>query len=70
MTDVWRMPAIGRWEKTEQEEEFCKLSKARREEIEDPEKYNHLISHIEDLHKLPDLLKIHGDNSGDTQTPF
>ena len=121
MTDVWRMPAIGRWEKTcgkhptqkplrllvrmilastnqgdwildpfcgssttgiaanlcgrrfaglEQEEEFCKLSKARREEIEDPEKYNHLISHIEDLHKLPDLLKIHGDNSGDTQPPF
>ena len=121
MTDVWRMPAIGRWEKTcgkhptqkplrllvrmilastnqgdwildpfcgssttgiaanlcgrhfaglEQEEEFCKLSKARREEIEDPEKYNHLISHIEDLNKLPDLLKIHGDNSGDTQTPF
>ena len=121
MTDVWRMPAIGRWEKTcgkhptqkplrllvrmilastnqgdwildpfcgssttgiaanlcgrrfaglEQEEEFCKLSKARREEIENPEKYNHLISHIEDLHKLPDLLKIHGDNSGDAQTPF
>lgn len=113
MTDVWRMPAIGRWEKTcgkhptqkplrllvrmilastnegdwildpfcgssttgiaanlcgrrfaglEQEEEFCKLSKARREEIEDPEKYNYLISHIEDLQKLPDLLKIHGDD--------
>ena len=87
MTDVWRMPAIGRWEKTcgkhptqkplrllvrmilastnqgdwildpfcgssttgiaanlcgrrfagiEQEESFCRLSKARREEIENP----------------------------------
>lgn len=54
----------------EQEEEFCKLSKARREEIEDSEKYNYLISHIEDLQKLPDLLKIHGDDSGDIQTPF
>lgn len=54
----------------EQEEEFCKLGKARREEIEDPEKYNYLISHIEDLQKLPDLLKIHGDDSGDIQTPF
>lgn len=97
MTDVWRMPAIGRWEKTcgkhptqkplrllvrmilastnqgdwvldpfsgssttgiaanlcgrrfaglEQEEEFCKLSKARREELENLESYDNLISHI------------------------
>ena len=34
----------------EQEEEFCKLSKARREEIENLEDYDNLINHIEDLH--------------------
>lgn len=33
----------------EQEKEFCKLSKARREELENIENYNNLISHIEDL---------------------
>ena len=103
MTDVWRMPAIGRWEKTcgkhptqkplrllvrmilastnqgdwildpfsgssttgiaanlcgrrfaglEQEEGFCKLSKARREEIENLNNQNILIEHIDDLHFL------------------
>lgn len=103
MTDVWRMPAIGRWEKTcgkhptqkplrllvrlilastnqgdwildpfsgssttgiaanlcgrrfaglEQEEGFCKLSKARREEIENLYNQNILIEHIDDLHFL------------------
>ena len=100
MTDVWRLPAIGRWEKTcgkhptqkplrllvrmilastnpgdwildpfsgssttgiaanlcgrrfagiEQEEEFCRMSKERREEMENIENYGNLISHIEDL---------------------
>ena len=103
MTDVWRMPAIGRWEKTcgkhptqkplrllvrmilastnqgdwildpfsgssttgiaanlcgrrfaglEQEEGFCELSKARREEIENLNNQNILIEHIDDLHFL------------------
>lgn len=121
MTDVWRMPAIGRWEKTcgkhptqkplrllvrmilastnqgdwildpfsgssttgiaanlcgrrfagpEQEEEFCKLSKARREEIENLENYNNLISHIEDLHKLQDCSMVSEDISGNIQIPF
>ena len=121
MTDVWRMPAIGRWEKTcgkhptqkplrllvrmilastnqgewildpfsgssttgiaanlcarrfagiEQEEEFCKLSKARREEIENPENYNNLINHIEDLQNLKDACKVKEDVLGYIQTPF
>ena len=103
MTDVWRMPAIGGWEKTcgkhptqkplrllvrmilastnqgdwildpfsgssttgiaanlcgrrfaglEQEEGFCKLSKARREEIVNLNNQNILIEHIDDLHFL------------------
>lgn len=103
MTDVWRMPAIGRWEKTcgkhptqkplrllvrmiltstnqgdwildpfsgssttgiaanlcgrrfaglEQEEGFCMLSKARREEMENLNNQNILIEHIDDLHFL------------------
>ena len=121
MTDVWRMPAIGRWEKTcgkhptqkplrllvrmilastnqgdwildpfsgssttgiaanlcgrrfaglEQEEEFCKLSKARREEMENLENYNNLINHIEDLHKLQDCSMVSEDISGNIQIPF
>ena len=110
MTDVWRMPAIGRWEKTcgkhptqkplrllvrmilastnqgdwildpfsgssttgiaanlcgrrfaglEKEEEFCRLSKARREEMENLENYDNLIKHIEDLKdiSMSNLLK-------------
>ena len=103
MTDVWRMPAIGRWEKNcgkhptqkplrlltrmilastspgdwildpfsgssttgiaanlcgrrfagiEQEEEFCRMSAARREELEMPGKRGELIRHIEDLQIL------------------
>ena len=121
MTDVWQMPAIGRWEKTcgkhptqkplrllvriilastnqgdwildpfsgssttgiaanlcgrrfaglEQEEEFCKLSKARREEIETLESYDNLISHIEDLHKLKDYSMVNEDVSNYNQMPF
>ena len=121
MTDVWRMPAIGRWEKTcgkhptqkplrllvrmilastnrgdwildpfsgssttgiaanlcgrrftrlEQEEEFCKLSKARREEIENLENYSYLLNHIDDLQKLQVNSMVNEDVSGYTQTPF
>lgn len=36
----------------EQEEGFCKLSKARREEIENLNNQNILIEHIDDLHFL------------------
>ena len=121
MTDVWRIPAIGRWEKTcgkhptqkplrllvrmvlastnqgdwildpfsgssttgiaanlcgrrfagiEQEEEFCKLSKARREEIENLESYSYLLNHIDDLQKLQVRTMVNEDVSGYTQTPF
>ena len=100
MTDVWRLPAIGQWEKScgkhptqkplrlltrlilastdkgdwifdpfcgsgttgiaanlcgrrfagiEQEQEFCKMAKARREEIENLEARNKLAKHIDDL---------------------
>lgn len=123
MTDVWRMPAIGRWEKTcgkhptqkplrllvrmilaatnqgdwvldpfsgssttgiaanlcgrrfaglEQEEEFCKLSKMRREEIEHIDTYNSLTNHIEDLQKLKsqDIYMVNENNEGYDQMPF
>lgn len=100
MTDVWRIPAIGRWEKSqgkhptqkplsvltriilsctdpgdwilnpfsgssttgiaanligrrfcgiELEEEFCDMSKRRREELEDPKQRKNLRNHIHDL---------------------
>lgn len=103
MTDVWRLPAIGRWEKScgkhptqkplsvltriilastdkgdwildpfsgssttgmaanlcdrrfagiEQAEEFCEMSKARREELEDVSVRANLIRHIADLKVL------------------
>lgn len=103
MTDVWRMPAIGRWEKTcgkhptqkplrllvrmilastnlgdwildpfsgssttgiaanlcgrrfaglEQDEGFCRLSKLRREEMENLDNLAKLASHIEDLQHI------------------
>ena len=39
-------------EELEQEEGFCKLSKARREEIENLNNQNILIEHIDDLHFL------------------
>ena len=121
MSDVWRMPAIGRWEKTcgkhptqkplrllvrmilastnqgdwildpfsgssttgiaanlcgrrfaglEQEEEFCKLSKARREEIENLEDYDNLINHIEDFHKFRNSFMVKEDASVYAQMPF
>lgn len=120
MTDVWRMPAIGRWEKTcgkhptqkplrllvrmilastnqgdwildpfsgssttgiaanlcgrrfaglEQEEEFCKLSKARREEIENLNCQNILIEHIDDLHFLDSSYMVNEIPYGD-EIPF
>ena len=103
MTDVWRLPAIGVWEKScgkhptqkplslltriilastnegdwvldpfngsgttgiaanlcgrkfagiEQEEEFCLMSKARREELEEPSKQDYLKQHIADFQTL------------------
>ncbi|MCR5077737.1 MAG: site-specific DNA-methyltransferase [Prevotella sp.] len=103
MTDVWRLPAIGRWEKTqgkhptqkplsvlsriilastdpgdwildpfsgssttgiaanlcgrrfagiEQEEEFCRMSRGRREELEQPGRRADLTRHIADLRLL------------------
>ena len=121
MTDVWRMPAIGRWEKTcgkhptqkplrllvrmilasthpgdwildpfsgssttgiaanlcgrrfagiDQEEAFCLLSKARREEMENVAGYDNLISHIEDLQKSGDGLMANEDMGVCAQTPF
>ena len=121
MTDVWRMPAIGRWEKTcgkhptqkplrllvrmilastnqgdwildpfsgssttgiaanlcgrrfaglEQDEEFCKLSKARREEIDILENYDNMISHIEDLHALNDCCTVKEDIGNYVNVPF
>ena len=54
----------------EQEEEFCKLSKARREEMENLESYNNLISHIEDLNKLQDCSMVNEDASNYNQMPF
>lgn len=121
MTDVWRMPAIGRWEKTcgkhptqkplrllvrmilastnpgdwildpfsgssttgiaanlcgrrfaglEQEEELCKLSKARREEIESLENFSNLTNHIEDLRMSSNDFMVHEDACRYTQLPF
>lgn len=121
MTDVWRMPAIGRWEKTcgkhptqkplrllvriilattsqgdwildpfsgssttgiaanlcgrrfagiEQEEAYCRLSKARREEIDNIESYDNLISHIEDLQNLKQCAMAYEPLAEYCRTPF
>lgn len=121
MTDVWRMPAIGRWEKTcgkhptqkplrllvrmilastnegdwildpfsgsattgiaanlcgrrfagvEQDEAFCKMSRARREEIECLDRYHSLASHIEDLQKAESSAFAREEAKGCGQTPF
>lgn len=121
MTDVWRLPAIGRWEKTcgkhptqkplrllvriilsstnigdwifdpfcgssttgiaanlcrrrfaglEQEEEFCKLSKARREELESFEKVSILTDHIEDLRMSENDFMVNENICRYTQIPF
>ncbi len=117
MTDVWRFPAIGRWEKSqgkhptqkplniltriilastdpgdwifdpfsgssttgiaanlcgrrfagiEQEEQFCGMSKARREEIEDVDNRQSLINHIIDLKGCD----VHNDMACETIPPY
>lgn len=121
MTDVWRMPAIGRWEKTcgkhptqkplrllvriilattsqgdwildpfsgssttgiaanlcgrrfagiEQEEAYCLLSKARREEIDNIKSYDNLINHIEDLQNLKQCAMAYEPLAEYCRTPF
>lgn len=121
MTDVWRMPAIGRWEKTcgkhptqkplrllvriilattsqgdwildpfsgssttgiaanlcgrrfagiEQEEAYCRLSKARREEIDNIESYDNLINHIEDLQNMKQCAMAYEPLAEYCRTPF
>lgn len=113
MTDVWRLPAIGRWEKTqgkhptqkplslltriilastdagdwildpfsgssttgiaanlcgrrfagiEQDEAFCKMSMARREEIDNMEQKENLIRHIVDLKSLDGKYFVHDND--------
>lgn len=121
MTDVWRMPAIGRWEKTcgkhptqkplrllvriilattsqgdwildpfsgssttgiaanlcgrrfagiEQEEAYCLLSNARREEIDNIESYDNLINHIEDLQNMKQCAMAYEPLDAYCRTPF
>lgn len=121
MTDVWRMPAIGRWEKTcgkhptqkplrllvriilattsqgdwildpfsgssttgiaanlcgrrfagiEQEEAYCLLSKARREEIDNIESFGNLINHIEDLQNMKQCAMAYEPLAAYCRTPF
>ena len=121
MTDVWRMPAIGRWEKTcgkhptqkplrllvriilattsqgdwildpfsgssttgiaanlcgrrfagiEQEEAYCRLSKARREEIDNIESFDNLINHIEDLQNMKQCAMAYEPLVAYCRTPF
>lgn len=121
MTDVWRMPAIGRWEKTcgkhptqkplrllvriilattsqgdwildpfsgssttgiaanlcgrrfagiEQEEAYCRLSKARREEIDNIESFDNLINHIEDLQNMKQCAMAYEPLAAYCRTPF
>lgn len=121
MTDVWRMPAIGRWEKTcgkhptqkplrllvriilattsqgdwildpfsgssttgiaanlcgrrfagiEQEEAYCRLSKARRGEIDNIESFDNLKNHIEDLQNLKQCAMAYEPLAEYCRTPF
>lgn len=121
MTDVWRMPAIGRWEKTcgkhptqkplrllvriilattsqgdwildpfsgssttgiaanlcgrrfagiEQEEAYCRLSKARREEIDNIESFDNLINHIEDLQNMKQCAMAYEPLAAYCRAPF
>lgn len=113
MTDVWRLPAIGRWEKKhgkhptqkplslltriilastdvgdwildpfsgssttgiaanlcgrrfagiEKDDTFCKLSKARREDLNDDVTKNDLIRHIADLKFIDNMSVLHDDS--------
>ena len=121
MTDVWRMSAIGRWEKTcgkhptqkplrllvrailastsqndwvfdpfcgssttgiaanlcgrrfaglEREKEYCRLSMARRKEIENIDCYANLIRHIDDLCKLQDCHTVSENCIESISVPF
>lgn len=121
MTDVWRMPAIGRWEKTcgkhptqkplrllvriilattsqgdwildpfsgssttgiaanlcgrrfagiEQEEAYCRLSKARRGEIDNIESFDNLKNHIEDLQNMKQCAMAYEPLAEYCRTPF
>ena len=54
----------------EQDEEFCKLSKARREEIENLEDYDNMINHIEDLHIFRNYFMVKEDANVYAQIPF
>ena len=81
MTDVWRLPTIARWEKSqgkhptqkplsllgrrylgiEREEEFLRLSRARREEIESlaiADDYRHRIKDIATMEGLGDGVSV------------
>ena len=49
---------------------FGMTARQWREEIENLENYNNLISHIEDLHKLQDCSMVSEDISGNIQIPF
>ena len=121
MTDVWRFPAIGRWEKSqgkhptqkplsvltriilastapgdwvldpfsgssttgiaanlcgrryagiEKEEDFCRMAKARREELEHVEIRESYIHHIVDLQNLEDASFAHEEPSFFGHLPF
>jgi site-specific DNA-methyltransferase (adenine-specific) len=121
MTDVWRLPAIGTWEKTcgkhptqkplrllvrlilastdkndwvfdpfcgsgttgiaanlcgrrfagiEQEQDFCEMAQARRQEIENVEKYRKLSSHIDDLRFLQSAGCVSESDEGCADFPF
>ena len=56
-------------ESSEQEEEFCKLSKERREEIENLNGQNIFVEHIEDLHFLDSSYMVNEIPYGD-EIPF
>ena len=51
-------------------EDVCKLSKARREEIESLEIFSNLTNHIEDLRMLSNDSMVHEDACEYTQIPF
>ena len=53
----------------EQEEAFCELSKARREEMENVESYDNLVNHIDDLQKLLRTTMVN-EEIGGGELPF
>ena len=54
----------------EQEEKFCRLSMARREEIENLTSYDRLVKHIDDLQALQDCNVVNVNDSECIQMPF